>query len=108
MIDPPPAARILPLLLSLLTPACTKQAQRANLDEVLCAAESLYMARQPGLVPAESDRLRQRVSRFRDMLPRVQREEATTRIEMLADSRGESPLASGRRCDALFARGRQR
>ena len=88
--------------LLLLLAACSGQAERENPDQVLCAAEALHQARQPGTTAAESDRLRARASRFREMLPAAGRDEGTTRIEALADGRGRTPLVSPATCDALL------
>ena len=94
------------LVAALLTSAgCSQhQVERANSSEVLCAAEALYMSRQPGLSRPDSDRLRKMVDRFRTMIEPVQREEASARIETLADRRGADALAIASDCDTLLAK----
>lgn len=82
--------------------ACSTEADRANPDEILCAAEALFRARQAGVSAADSDRLRLDARRFRDMMPKLQIEEAATRIDTLADARGARPLVAQRRCDSLL------
>ena len=89
----------------LLAGGCSQQqVERANSQEVLCAAEALHMSRQPGLSREDSDRLRAMVARFRTMVRPMQREEASARIETLADGRGAQPLAIPSECDRLLAR----
>ena len=90
------------LLMTALASACSTEADRANPDEILCAAEALFRARQAGVSAADSDRLRLQARRFRDMMPKLQIEEAATRIDTLADARGARPLVAQRRCDSLL------
>ncbi|QAY75225.1 hypothetical protein [Sphingosinicella sp. BN140058] len=95
--------RILLMSGAALASACSSQADRANPDQVLCAAEALFKARQAGVSAADSDRLRLQAAHFRDMLPKSQIEEASARIDFLADARGARALVAPRRCESLLA-----
>ena len=87
----------------LLLAGCSKQTERSDSTEVLCAAEALYEARQPGTSQQASDRLREQAARFRERLPAAQLDKASTRIEALADQRAAEPLAPASQCSQLLA-----
>ena len=90
----------------LLSAGCSQQVERRDSTEVLCAAEALYEARQPGASQQASDRLRERAASFRERLPASQLDQASTRIEALADQRTTEPLAPASQCSELLAQAR--
>ena len=86
------------LILLLLGVACARPAEGSDSAVIRCAAEALYMSRQTGRSPADSDRDRDQAARFRDMLAPRELDEATARIEALADQRGAEPLVTASEC----------
>lgn len=98
----PASLTLVALLCALSAVACSPADENEPPTEILCAAESLYMARDAGRSRAEEDRLRARSDLFTGKLPISERHRLWTKVDQLADRRGTQPLVAASACDALL------
>ena len=89
---------------ALLLAACSGSARKADEPPVavLCAAEALYLARQPDRSLGDEDNLRVRARVFTDKLTRAEQERFRRKVDQLADGRAAQPLVPASTCDALL------
>ena len=89
---------------ALLLSACSGSGPKADEPPaaVLCAAEALYLARQPERSLGDEDYLRARATLFTDKLTKAEQERFRRKFDQLADGRAAQPLAPAAKCDALL------
>lgn len=88
-------------LAALLLGACSKPEPKLPATEILCAAESLHLARTAES-RTDEDALRTRSSIFFRKLPASEQQRSWSKVDQLSDRRGPQPLIAASACEALL------
>lgn len=81
--------------------ACSEPGPKAPPAEILCAAESLHLARA-AVSRADEDVLRAKSDLFTSRLSAAERTELLRQVDQLSDQRGTRPLVAAATCESLL------